>query len=213
MTIEPDLLASCKRLHASGMITAADGSISYRFSNSSIVITPSDNPKHELGVRDLARIDSENTIISGDPSLDRELHLAIYKSCRRAMAVIHAHPATAIAYTIANPEQRFLSMESTAEGIFALGAVPIVPYALPTSESAAQLLREFLPKHRVLILARQGVIAWGEDLQEAEQGIERVEHIAKVLLAAKQFGGITNLPASELDELRALRKELGDRTR
>ena len=73
------------------------------------------------------------------------------------------------------------------------------------------VLLPFLPSHRLLLLSRHGALAWGESMEEAVNGIERVEHSALILKAAEELGGSTPLPPLELEALRALRTRIGPR--
>jgi L-fuculose-phosphate aldolase len=73
------------------------------------------------------------------------------------------------------------------------------------------VLVPFLPKHRALILARHGALAWGENLDEAYNGIERIEHAAHILKLASELGGLSSLPAPEIEALQQLRRQLGER--
>ena len=73
------------------------------------------------------------------------------------------------------------------------------------------MLLPFLPAHRLLLLARHGALAWGESMEEAVNGIERVEHSALILKIADELGGTTPVPPLELEELRALRARIGPR--
>jgi L-fuculose-phosphate aldolase len=75
----------------------------------------------------------------------------------------------------------------------------------------AEAIRAFLPEHRVLVLKRHGAVCWGESLEEAFFGVERLEHAAKVLLAASLLGGVTELPAEEVAQLWQARRVLGAR--
>jgi L-fuculose-phosphate aldolase len=64
----------------------------------------------------------------------------------------------------------------------------------------------------VILLGRHGAISWGEDLEEAYNGMERLEHIAQILKSAHELGGITTLPPAEVAALRKMRAEMGERT-
>jgi L-fuculose-phosphate aldolase len=78
----------------------------------------------------------------------------------------------------------------------------------------AQVLTPFLPKYRVLVMRNHGSLTWGEDLDEAYFGTERLEHAAKLLMFAAQLNGsykLPELPAKEIIALKALRKKLGER--
>ena len=139
------------------------------------------------------------------------MHLAVYGACPDARVVVHAHPPTAIAWTLARPELEELPTDSLPELLLAAGRVPIVPYARPTTEELGTVLLPFLPGHRLLLLSRHGALAWGESMEEAINGIERLEHSALILKAAEELGGATPLPAAELEALRALKARFGPR--
>ncbi len=138
------------------------------------------------------------------------MHLEVYRRCPAARAVIHAHPPTAVAWTVAQPNLKELPSECLSEVILATGSIPIAPYARPGTQNMGDVLVPFLPQHRALILARHGALTWGEDLEEAYRGMERIEHSAQTLKLAHDLGGLTTLPEGEIKYLKELRKKLGD---
>ncbi|MGZ3706164.1 MAG: class II aldolase/adducin family protein, partial [Bdellovibrionota bacterium] len=73
-------------------------------------------------------------------------------------------------------------------------------------------LHPFLPASRVMILGRHGALSWGEDLEEAYNGMERLEHTCLILKTAHELGGITSLPDSEVAVLREMRARMGNRS-
>jgi len=194
------------------MLTAADGNISYRVSDQEIHITPSGRPKAMISAADMATITIDNKILNGSPSSERLMHLEVYKKAEKAKCVIHAHPPTAIAWSIAHPELDALPSEALSEVILATGKIPFVPYALPGTESMGTNLHPFLPHTRNMILSRHGALSWGESFEEAYNGMERIENSAQILKAAWELGGITSLSASEIKKLYELRKEIGEKT-
>jgi len=139
------------------------------------------------------------------------MHLAVYRACPEARVIVHAHPPTAIAWTLARPDLTELPTDALPELLLAAGRVPIVPYARPGTEEMGTVLLPFLPAHRLLLLSRHGALAWGESMEEAVNGIERVEHGALILKAAEELGGTTPLPEAELEALRTLRARIGPR--
>jgi len=141
------------------------------------------------------------------------MHLAVYRACPEAQCVVHAHPPTAIAWTLAWPELEELPGDVLPELILAAGTIPIVPYARPGTAAMGEALAPYLPERRLLLLARHGALCWGEDLEEATGGIERLEHVAKILKATIDLGGLVPMEAEELEALRAIRGRLGPRIR
>ena len=210
-TLLDALLDACRRLHAAGLLAASDGNLSVRLSNGLIAMTPSGVPKSRLRQEDLAHLTLEGEVMAGRPSSERAMHLAIYRAVPQARAIVHAHPPTAIAWTLARPELQELPSEGLPEVILAAGRIPIVPMALPGTEAMGTNLLPFLPEHRLLVLARHGGLCWGESMDEAAGGLERLEQVAEILWKAETLGGAKPLPPADLAELRTLRAKLGPR--
>ncbi len=211
MDMSETLLEICRHLHQRQLLAAADGNLSYRLSEQEIVMTPSGVNKSRLKKQDLARLSLDGTVLSGRPSSERLMHLAIYKAVPAAQAIVHAHPPTAIAWTLARPEMKELPTEALPEVILAAGRIPVVPYARPGTLEMGSKLLPFLPDCRILILARHGAVCWGESLEEAANGIERLEQVAGILKLADELGGAVPLPFYEIRALRELRKQIGPR--
>jgi L-fuculose-phosphate aldolase len=218
--VEPDLNAEleavcdvCRRLHARNLLAAADGNVSLRLADGRIAITPSGVNKSTIRPRQMAFMSIGGAILGGHPSSERAMHLAIYDACPDARAVVHAHPPTAIAWTIARPNSTELPGDVLPEVALGVGRIPIVPYARPGTDAVGAALRPLLPRHRAIVLARHGVVCWGETLAEGYDGMERVEHVALILKSAIELGGLTTLPAAEVAALADLRESLGPRLR
>ncbi len=204
------IITTCQRLHARNMLSAADGNISYRVNNNFILITPSGIAKAFMTAKDIAIINIEGAILHGKPSTERLMHLEIFKTCQKAKAVIHAHPTTAIAWSIARPDINKLPSDCLSEVILATGDIPFAEYARPGTSAMGDVLKPFLPQHRALILRRHGAVTWGEDLDEAHRGMERIENSAQILAEAIKLGGLHPLPPDEVQYLYELRKKIGD---
>jgi L-fuculose-phosphate aldolase len=206
-----DLLDACRRLHAGGLLAASDGNLSVRLPNGLIAMTPSGVPKAKVKLEDLAHLTLAGEILSGRPSSERAMHLAIYRAVPEAKAIVHAHPPTTIAWSLARPELKELPSDGLPEVILAAGRIPIVSMAIPGTEAMGNLLLPFLPEHRLMILARHGGLCWGEHMDEAVGGMERLEQVATILWKAETLGGAKPLSTEELQKLRALRAKLGPR--
>lgn len=199
-------------LHHKNMLAACDGNISYRYDDNTILITPSGKPKFLLEENDIAVIDINGKVIKGNPSSEMLMHLEVYKMRADARAVIHAHPPTAVAYSIAHPAAKEIPGKSFSELILAVGKLPIVPFQMPGSPEMGAALHPYIKNSKVMVLARHGAISFGEDLVEAYNGMERLEHSCEILLKAKCFGAVTELDDQTIDQLYTMRKKIGDKT-
>lgn len=209
------VISIAKRLHEQGFLASADGNISFLDESGGekkVYITPSGIPKKDVTAESMACLDISGETLSGKPSSEKLMHLTIYQNSDSAKAVVHAHPPHCIAWSIARPDWKFLPAAAMSELILAVGDVPIVPYARPSTQDMGDFLLPFLAEHRAMILARHGVLCWGETLEEAYNGVERIEHAAKILMLAQNMGGITSLPDEEVSALREMRKKIGNKT-
>jgi len=207
------LCEACRRLHERNLLAAGDGNLSARLPDGRIAMTPTGVAKAWIRPRDFAFLGPEGAVLKGHPSSERLMHLAIYAACPEAKVVVHAHPPTAIAWTLARPDLKAMPSEALPEVILGAGQIPIAPYARPGTAELGEALKPFLPAHRLIVLARHGALCWGEDAAEAAGGIERLEHVAQILKAAVELGGLSPLDDAELAALKRLRAELGPRIR
>ena len=214
------ILDVCKRLHAQGWLAACDGNISVRPTlpdgspADEILITPTSRPKAFIRAEEIAILGLDGSPREGRASSESKMHLEVYQNAPLARAVVHAHPPASIAWTIARPELTELPSRSCSELILALGSVPFVAYARPGTEEMGKNLRAYLPKARALVLRNHGTITWGETLDEAYFGTERLEHSARLLKYATEISGggkLPELPEAEVRELVKLRAQLGDK--
>jgi len=210
--IREKIIKTAIMLHHKNMLAACDGNISYRYDDNTILITPSAKPKFLLVEEDIALVDLNGKVIKGKPSSEMLMHLEVYKMRADARAVIHAHPPTAVAYTIAHPAAQEIPGKSFSELILAVGKLPIVPFQMPGSLEMGTALHPFIKNNKVMVLARHGALSFGEDLIEAYNGMERLEHSCEILLKAKSFGAVTELDEQAIDVLYAMRKKIGDKT-
>ena len=193
---EPEIMQQiielCKLLSIKNMIAATDGNISYKIDSDKILITPSGINKYFLTADDYALIDMKGKILRGSPSSEYKIHLKIYEKCSTAKAVVHAHPPTAVAWSLAHPGFHELPCETLCEVTMDLGKIPIVTFETPGSSILANALDPYLPHCKALILAKHGTVAWGQSLTDAYNGIERIEHAALILKTVYELGGKTH---------------------
>ena len=210
--IREEIVKTAVMLHQKNMLAACDGNISYRRDDNTILITPSGKPKFLLDNDDIAIVDMDGGVIEGQPSSEMLMHLEVYRMRADVRAVIHAHPPTAVAYSIAHPDATEIPGRSFSELILAVGKLPVVPFQMPGSPEMGTALHPFITDHKVMVLARHGALSFGDDLIEAYNGMERLEHSCEILLRAEGFGVVSELDEETIDKLHAMRKQIGDKT-
>jgi L-fuculose-phosphate aldolase len=182
-------LVSCgRRLDALGFAPATDGNISVRLGPHALLVTPAGREKGGLSPEELLLIDLEGGVVEGPgrPSTETPMHLLCYRRRGDVGAVVHAHPPVATAFAAAGVR---LDAPVMPEIVLTVGAIPLVPYATPGTEELARALEPWVDGHDAFLLASHGVLTLGRDVREALHRMERVEHLAKVTLAARLLGG------------------------
>ena len=92
-----------KLCYSRNYIVGADGNISARMADGTILITPAGAMKGFLEPQHVAHIDMQGKVVDGGPgaSSERGIHIACYEERPEIKAVVHAHPPHAVAMTIA----------------------------------------------------------------------------------------------------------------
>lgn len=175
-----------RRMKEGGLIAACDGNMSYRRDDGTVVITPSGVPKGELKPSDLLIMDMDGNILKGKgkASTETNLHLQVYKLRPDVKAIVHCHPITATAVSVAGLE--FPSRVVT-EGRDYLGPVTTVPFAEPGSLKLANDCAKALQKVNAIIMTSHGACTVGNDLHQAFNRMETLEAVAKMYRDALIF--------------------------
>ncbi|MEZ4221216.1 MAG: class II aldolase/adducin family protein [Polyangiaceae bacterium] len=197
------LIRFAKLCHEQRLLVAMDGNLSVRLAPDLILCTRAGCHKGLLQDEDLVVIDLQGRRVRGrgDPTSEMPMHLACYRARPDIEAVVHAHPPTCIAFTVAG-----VSMAQCVlpEAVLTIGAIPTLDYERTGTDALAASVGEAVRSHDAVMMDRHGAVCVGTSLLEAYCKLETMEHTAKVLLAARQLGAVRELPAAEAAELRAL---------
>lgn len=209
---EQDLRATIvelgRLLHDKGMLAATDGNISCRLGHDRLLLTPSGVHKGRLApgdpvVTDLAGAPAKP---GRRPSAEYRMHTAIYDARPDAAAVVHAHPPAVIALTVAGLGH-LLSRPVLPEVVAAFGAIPMLPYATPTSDEVPGDVGRLIRHHDALVLDRHGAVTIGTDLWTAYHRMEKLEHAAEIVSLAYRLGRVNELNFEQIRRLQALSGE------
>ena len=202
-TLREQLCRVCRLLYDRGYVVGHDGNVSARAGEDRILITPSGVSKGRLEPEMLVVCDLEGRVLSGEryPSAEMAMHLLVYRGRPDAGAVVHAHPPAATAFAIC---QRPLSQRYLTETVSGLGAVPVAPFAMPSTREVPESIRPYVHGHSAVLLANHGALTWGRDLWEAFDRMETVEQTAKIYAYVRQLGGGVELTQEQTDRLLGL---------
>jgi L-fuculose-phosphate aldolase len=196
--LRAELVEICRRLHARDLIGAGEGNVSARLGDGRLLVTPSGASKGHLAPADLVVVDAAGRVLggAGRPSTELRMHLAAFAARPDVGAIVHAHPITAVAFTVAGLPP---PSDLVPEAAVTLGPIAVAPFATPGTDEVPAALAPFLAGHDVLLLERHGALALGRTLAEAFDRMETLERVARVALLARLLGRAEPLPAAVVD--------------
>ena len=114
-------------------------------------------------------------------STELVVHRAIYRATP-ALAIVHAHPRTAIALSLSRDE--IVPIDN--EGSYLLHKVPVVAAEFASgSAEMVERLPAALQEYKIAMLRGHGCFAIGQTLDEAFQWVSCLEESCQIILAAK----------------------------
>jgi L-fuculose-phosphate aldolase len=191
-------------LHERGYVAAMDGNLSVRLGKGRILATPTAMSKGKMRPSDMVIVDMEGRRLDGrrDVSSEIAMHLLIYKLRPDIQAVVHAHPPTATGFAAAGMP---LNKPLVCEVVIGLGSIPLAKYGTPGTPELGKSLEPLIPEYDAILMSNHGVVAYGEDLQQAYMKMETVEHFAQIALVTHLLGRQQPLNSQELEKLMVAR--------
>jgi L-fuculose-phosphate aldolase len=192
-------------------VAATDGNLSARIGPDRLLVTPSGVSKGFLSADELVVIDLDGTPLPSYRGQNQRasseilMHLEVYRQRPDVHAVLHAHPPMAVACSIAGVS---LARCVIPEVVVTLGAIPTTGYATPGTDEVPESIRQAIRDHDAVILAHHGSLTVGQTLWEAYLRLEKVEHTARITLAAQQLGQVNTLTPEAVQKLAEKRREL-----
>jgi L-fuculose-phosphate aldolase len=189
----------CTALSRRNLVAATDGNVTARLSSDRVLVTPSGISKGEVDELNILLCDMDGRKIRGRGEISSEVHvhLAIYRAREDLCGVVHAHPPIASAFTFAGVEH-LLREPVIPEVVAQIGPIPSVPYIQPGTRELAEAVGAKFKECDIVMMAQHGAATGGKDPWAAYLRMEKLEHAAVILKAARE------LAASEGVQMRTL---------
>jgi len=197
------------RIYEKGFAAANDGNISVRMPGGHYLCTPTGVSKGFLKPGDIATVDDSGKQIDGNKPRTSEilLHLEIFHELDWVNAVVHAHPPHATAFAVAGIDVPSCILPEVE--IF-IGQVPLADYDTPGSKDFAEtILPHLRNKANTILLANHGAVACDSSLEQAYFHLETLDMYCRILLLSKEIGNVRQLSPEKMQELLALKKNMG----
>jgi len=168
-------------LYAANMISSHGGNISIRLGDRLIIkrrgAMLGNLKEHDLIETGIEKNDSGVALAS----TELLVHRAIYMSTP-ALAIVHCHPRTAIAFSLSRDEIVPIDNEAS----YLLKRVPVVTEEFPSgTPEMANKVAKALQNYKIIMLRGHGSFAIGQTLDEALHWSSTLEESCQIALAAK----------------------------
>src|SRR5918992_6366213 len=206
-TARREIVRVGRLMYERSYVVSSDGNLSVRLADDRVVATPTQTSKGRMTEDSLAVTDlSGKPLTNRRPSSELAMHLLISRERPDVRAVCHAHPPHGTAFAVAGIaiDQPILS-----EVILTLGCVPLADYGTPSTDELTDAMRPLVKHHNALLMANHGAVAYGENLWQAFDRLETLEHTAKIAILSRALGGARNLPPDSIEKLIDVRERAG----
>ncbi|MGI6239196.1 MAG: class II aldolase/adducin family protein [Christensenellales bacterium] len=191
------LVMIMNRIYQYGMTTTSGGNLSIMDNDGDIWITPGSIDKGTLTRKDMICIKPSGEIIGiHKPSVELPFHKKIYETRPDIRAILHAHPPTLVAFSLA----RKIPMVNLLPGAREiLGDVGMAKYEVPGSAILGErIAEEFAKGRRTVLLENHGVVCASEDLFRAFMAFETLDYAGRIEIGAKKIGAPRELTEAQL---------------
>jgi len=201
------LTAVCHKMAQEGWVANHDGNVSLKL-DGNLLCTPTAIAKADMVPALILDLDMDGKKLAGvgNPFSEIKLHLAAYRCREDINAVVHAHPPLATAWGLVGGDFDV----RLPEAVVSIGdRIPTAPYAMPGAAGNDGIAAAALARCDVFMMAGNGVLAVGRDVNEAFLRIQLLEHLLKIDYYARTMGTPMTLPAQDKQELLNKRAALG----
>lgn len=206
--VKEQIVQMGRRLYQRGYVDGNGGNLSVRVSPELVLCTPTLCSKGFMEPGDLCLVDLEAGQVAGERPATSEVkvHIAVMKATGMN-AVAHSHPPACNAFLFAgivppngvNPEA----------DIF-LGQIPLAPYGTPGTAGVAASVGEAAKKSNVVFMENHGIVAAGEDIEQAIWFTENADaYCMTLLLSSLHKGRVNQVGGKYLEDFLAIRRANG----
>lgn len=192
------LVMIMQRIYQYGMTTTSGGNLSIRDESGDVWITPSGIDKGALTSADMIRIRPDGQAIGPHkPSVELPFHLDIYRKRPDLSAILHAHPPTMVAFSLARKTPNIRLIPDVLQ---LCGEVVMAPYAVPGStELGSNISSKFAEGYHTVMLENHGCVIGGKDLFSAFMAFETLDFSGRLEIDAQKLGTPRSLTTEQID--------------
>ncbi|MFX1477427.1 MAG: NAD(P)-dependent oxidoreductase [Promethearchaeota archaeon] len=199
--LKVDIVNLCQNLLKEKHVIGSAGNVSLRIKNGDdefVLITPSNVNYSDMKPNDILIIDMEGKVLEGNrnPSVEKQIHLSVYKKREDVNAVIHAHSIYSTVLSTLN-----LSLPPIIEELvpYIGGEVICADYGEAGTEELAEGVLKGLEEKNAVLLSNHGNLCCGSHLEGAYTVLKYLERGAKIYYLAKLIKDPNLLPEDTVE--------------
>ena len=189
-----EVLDTVQEMARQGLVAGTSGNCSARVPGTDlVVITPTSLEYGLMLSEDMCVLNMDGEKVEGrySPSIEVNMHLAVYNSRPEMGGIVHTHQKMATAVAVSGKSIPPI-LEEQVFRIY--GGIELAEYAPPGSRELADNTVAALGNRNACLLAHHGVVAIGKKLRDALLNAEVVERTATVYLMSHLIGGPRIVP-------------------
>lgn len=195
-----------------GLTVGTWGNISARDSETGLIyISPSATEYEGIRCEDIVVLDDELEVIDGSttPSIEKHMHVAVYKAREDVNAVIHTHPLYSSVLGVDGME-----LPGVSEDFVQIVGDKIIcsEYALPGTRELAENVVDGLGNRNAVLLPNHGALCVGKDMDHAFKICDVVEKTAHIYILAKSIGTPHLIAEEDIKEMQYFAQNLYGKT-
>jgi 3-dehydro-4-phosphotetronate decarboxylase len=184
------LIRTAHLLAKMGLGTSTSGNLSVRSGNK-IFFTATGVSMAKTAKKNLAAADlSGKPLNCIPPTKEAGFHLAILRQRPEVNAIIHVHPAHAIAVSmLLEPGKEAFVPSATPQFVMRAGRVPVMPYFPPGDVRIADAAKEVCAG-KGFLMQNHGATVFAGDFEKALHILEELEENCRILLLTSNRGRV-----------------------
>ena len=200
------LLNMTRRSYEEALFAGTSGNLSvYDREKETMIITPSSIPYETMKEEDLVLMKLSGEIIEGRhrPSSEWRVHAAVYKEREEVGAVVHTHSPYATSFAVNREPIPIILIEMIP---FLGGDMLVADFAMPGTEDVGREALKVLKGRNACLMSNHGVLAVGENLEQAHIRAIYAEDAAKIYSLAKSNGQVKEVPGEFVEIMKSRKK-------
>lgn len=191
-----------------GITVGTWGNISVRDPETGLIyISPSGMDYVSIKPQHVVVMDQNLEIIEGEaePSIEKHMHVAVYRDRKDVNAVIHTHPTYSTVFGVTDTPLKAVSEDFVQ--IVGDEVLTAKPYQLPGTPELAETAVKWLGTNNAVLLPGHGALSCGKDMNTALKVSLVLEKNAQIFLFAKLLGSdIRTFSQAEIDAMQNFAK-------